>query len=96
MDNSRYEVSTYKCSECGKEFTILQGCLTSWKYRVSLKGRTLTQCSYTCYDHALLKREGPKKYPAGKYRSFVEKSENMMKSQGKKILHPITYQGKKK
>ena len=87
----------YKCTECGKDVEVLS--LNSWKYKTHknlIEKESLVQCSYTCYDHALLRK------PSEQSNMFLEnlkkeviKSENAMRAQGKTILHPINTKKKK-
>lgn len=80
------------CSECGKKFPRPLS-YKDYQYKTSYispdedcRGRI--QCSYTCYDHALL-RSASKRSSVHNYKVLVVRCENMMKSQGKTILHPI-------
>ena len=82
------------CTECGKEFVVLNP--LSWTYRsnsVCVTGqnaKTKYQCSYTCYDHAKLSTENKlARIPTSMLREYVEKSERNMQLQGKTILNPI-------
>lgn len=76
------------CSECDREFTKPLN-LGDYKYKVSAYGTsTLYQCSYTCNDHAIL-RIGKDQRGLTRYFELVQRCENMMRSQGKKVLHPI-------
>lgn len=83
------DIKTKRCTECGRVCSILDTKL--YKYKVTIPGRGLGyQCSFTCYDHALLRNEGPKKYLSKeKYRKEVESCERIMKGQGKEIKSPI-------
>lgn len=76
------------CSECGRGF-VKPLSLGDYKYKVSQAyGRSLYQCSYTCNDHAIL-RVGKDQRGLTKYFELVQRCENMMRSQGKQVLHPI-------
>lgn len=83
------DVKTKRCTECGKEFSVPDTRLYKYKTTVPGQGHRY-QCSFTCYDHALLRNEGPKKYlTKEKYRREVESCERIMKGQGKEIKSPI-------
>lgn len=76
------------CSECGQGFTKPLS-LGDYKYKVSAYSTSmLYQCSYTCNDHAIL-RVGKDQRGLTRYFELVQRCENMMRSQGKKVLHPI-------
>lgn len=76
--------TTFKvCSECGRKFSILSTSEYTYKYYGEY------QCSYTCYDHILIRLKDSK--DTNDYNNSIRRCENMMKSQGKTILHPIEY-----
>lgn len=74
----------YTCSECGQEFYVSCS-LRDYAYK---SGYCQVQCSYTCYDHAKLRNESGK-FEDHRYKEFVFKSEERMRSQGKTVLNPI-------
>lgn len=82
------------CSECGKSFD-LPDIIPMYKYKLisrnskDNKTKYIFQCSYTCYDHALLRLTKKSKYTTQNYIKYVVDSELMMKSQGKVVIHPI-------
>lgn len=83
-----YQYRDHKCSECGREFTIPTQ--IKYQYKMQSCGKTHYQCSYTCYDHALLRIDNPDNYyPRSRYSELVKKCETSMLGQGKKILYPI-------
>ena len=72
------------CSECGKVFSTGYFNRAVWQYTYKEKW----QCSYTCYDHAIL-RLGNNRRKSSSFKSQVNRCEDSMKAQGKTILHPI-------
>lgn len=85
VKNDFIEYKSRICSECGREFSLNTDS-GDYKYRLGSE----YQCSYTCYDHILLRKSTEKsKLTPCRYKSNVIKSENTMKAQGKSVLHPI-------
>lgn len=93
-----------KCSECGKEICVMSP--TTYKYKChnstyskkkshdisieEIEKYSHFQCSYTCYDHALLRTsKESRKMDKKKYNNAVIKNEETMIAQGKTILEPI-------
>lgn len=89
MVHDEFKVKTCKCPECGESF-VIPG-FSDWKWKTCTpRGRVENFCSYTCYDHAIIRKEGLKKYVSKeKYREVIKRNENAMSGQGKKILSPI-------
>lgn len=89
MAYDEFKVRTCKCPECGREF-VIPG-FADWKYKTTtFTGKVENLCSYTCYDHSMIRKEGLKKYiTKEKYAEVVKRNENVMIGQGKKILSPI-------
>lgn len=76
-----------ECSECGGR--VIADLPSEYMYKYRQGSTTVYQCSYTCYDHACL-RFGRRKYISEKnFIRYVDRFEESMISQGKKILHPI-------
>ena len=95
VDNRDVCSYIFKCTECGKVFEICTS-LTEYKYKIasftdSRSGKYHYQCSYTCYDHASLRLNKSSRISSDNYNKYIERSESMMRGQGKKILHPIKY-----
>lgn len=91
------------CSECGKriDFGICYAPSINWMYKVP-KQRTATndnyiyQCSYTCFDHAKLRNPTEQMMLTNEnFARYVQRCEDMMKSQEKEILHPIDIKEKR-
>lgn len=84
-----------KCTECGKEFNLGIGQIGNYMYRQSTRderecGKYTYQCSYTCWNHAKLRKSGERKHMTTKnYERDVKMSEEVMTHQGKTILYPI-------
>lgn len=83
-----------RCSECGCEIVSLS-LGGDWKYKInsrtSSKGYNYTfayQCSYTCYDHAMLRLKKDKGMSEVKRIKSLQECEKMMTAQGKQVLHP--------
>lgn len=76
-----------KCPECGNDFHIV-GNSNLYTYFTRNTGRKIYQCSYQCYNHAMLRNE--KKLSSDTFWNRVKRSEESMLLNGKKILKPIT------
>lgn len=70
------------CTECGKNFYTLNRLDYTYKTQVGF------QCSYTCYNHAILRKFEDKGLSKLVIIKRLKNCEEVMRSQGKKILHP--------
>ena len=93
---------TLKCSECGKEFTVLN--TKGYSYKIDLTPRVKSklpedsvygsrsfQCSYTCNDHALLRlnhRNGH--LTKENLIKYILRSEETIRSRGCTVRYPIS------
>lgn len=84
-----FSSKTMICPECGREFEIPS--YSDWKYKTCLTSKGMKNfCSYTCYDHAMIRKEGRKIYiTKEKFKEVVDRSERSMVGQGKTIIDPI-------
>lgn len=69
-----------KCTECGKTMFILNK--LDYVYRTHFG----FQCSYTCYDHAILRKIGDKGVSRSVTLKRLKDCEEVMKVQGKTII----------
>lgn len=91
---------TLNCSECGKEFTLLN--TKGYSYRVevtpriksklpedSIYGSKSYQCSYTCNDHALLRVSRSGHMTKENIIKYITRSEETIRAKGKVVRYPI-------
>lgn len=91
----------FKCSECGKEFSLLY--IKGYSYRVDVTSRVKSklpsdsifgaksyQCSYTCNDHALLRISHKTGHLTREnLLRYIKKSEETIRSRGREVRYPI-------
>lgn len=56
---NNYYLTESKCPICGGLFFLQDG--ANWAYRVALRNKTLTTCSWTCHRKAQEQLEGARK-----------------------------------
>lgn len=70
------------CTECGRTVHVYNK--SHYTYKTPLG----YQCSYTCYDHAILRKSGDRGASKSVTLRRLKDCEKVMKGQGKKVLHP--------
>lgn len=88
------KISQKRCSECDCEIASLS-LGGDWRYKVSSRTSSksydyafIYQCSFTCYDHAMLRLKKDKGMSEAKRIKSLQQCEEIMTAQGKQILHP--------
>ena len=75
------------CYECGKKFLVYSP--SNYLYKVKGEhGHSQYLCSYTCFDHAKLRKE-KSSLNFKKYLESVQRCEEAMVAKGKPVLHPL-------